>query len=151
MNFHENPAEHYWFYDFHWKSCSLDLARKSRIRPRIDRHFDEFLALRAMFHYYMTRRAVSLKSNTVPRTNWRPVAAQKMCAWGPVKWIFLIQSVVYISCAYFSRERICIRIVFLKRWASELNLVQSYCGPTDLQKRHFLWKIFWSSRGIDFS
>ena len=35
--------------------------------------FVDFLRCRAMFDHYMIRRAVSLKSNTMSRTNWRTI------------------------------------------------------------------------------
>ena len=112
--------------------------------------FVDFLRCRAMFHYYMTRRAVSLKSNTVPRENWRPMTPNNLHTWGPVESIFLIESVGYSNCTYFSREHICIRIVFLKRWASEMILVQSCCYTTGLQWRRFFRKIVWAHEGFNF-
>ena len=112
--------------------------------------FVDFLRCRAMFHYYMTRRAVSLKSNTVPRINWRPMTPNNLRTWGPVEWIFLIESVGYSNCTYFSREHICIRIVFLKRWASEVILVQSSPDTTGLQWRRFSGIFCWAHEGLIF-
>ena len=65
-------------------------------------------------------------------SGWRPMTPQNLHAWGPVEWIFLIESVGYSDCRYFFFARAHMhKDCFLKRWVSELILVQSSPDPTD--------------------
>ena len=67
MDFLENPVEHDQKYDFHENCDSWIWPGNHRSGHESVGIFVDFLRCRAMFHYHMTRRAVSLKSNTVPR------------------------------------------------------------------------------------
>ena len=63
----------------------------------------------------------SLKSNTVPREVGWSIERQVLGTWRVENMIFLIESVVYSNCIYFSPKDMCLRIDFLQRSASEVD------------------------------